>query len=307
VHGAKGLEAPVVILADTAGLRSARRLVRFKARMARLDTGEFLRLDGPTFRNAAAIAASLDDARHEAAEDVRLLYVALTRACDRLFVFGGGTRRSAWGDALAGWHEGVTHRPVAGALAERRLDPVSATGAPAASARYNLAAMRSAATTALPFRAPSGAGDEGDAAAAVEGALAPELAREVGRIVHARLAGQQAQGEGVAFDEAAAILRAFASSPLAERLGGLHVLGREVPMLLDEDGARWQGTIDLVYRDRDGTVVVADFKTDASLDAAIERHSDQLRIYARAVRRAMALERVRAELWMLRSGRILEV
>jgi ATP-dependent exoDNAse (exonuclease V) beta subunit len=80
-----------------------------------------------------------------------------------------------------------------------------------------------------------------------------------------------------------------------------------VPLLFGEDGARWQGAIDLLYRDTDGAVVVADFKTDALDDGAIERHGEQLRIYARAVRRALPGERVRAELWMLRSGRVLQV
>ena len=76
-------------------------------------------------------------------------------------------------------------------------------------------------------------------------------------------------------------------------------------MLLDEGHARWLGTIDLLYRDPEGSVVVADFKTDAADDGAIERHGAQLGVYARAVRRAMPGERVRAELWMLRSRRVI--
>jgi ATP-dependent helicase/nuclease subunit A len=80
IHKAKGLEARIVILADTALGRSTRGPRDTTAGMTLLPQGEFVRIDTPKFRNAAAIAASLDDARHEDAEDVRLLYVALTRA-----------------------------------------------------------------------------------------------------------------------------------------------------------------------------------------------------------------------------------
>ena len=307
IHKAKGLEARVVVLADTGGGRAPRRTTRFTARMARTDTGEFVRLDGPSFRNGAAIAASLDDARHEDAEDVRLLYVALTRARDRLFVFGGGNRKTAWSDALAAWQTGVTHRTLADAAAQRPDGAPPVIGAPDAVLRFDAAESAVAALAALPFLAPSGETDGEQPVPAMHGALAPALAREAGRVVHARLAGMKTAAEGVALHEAEAILRVFAASPLAARMATLTVLGREVPMLLAEDDARWQGTIDLLYRDSDGAVVIADFKTDAVEDGALDRHGEQLRVYARAVRRALPAERVRAELWMLRTGRVLEV
>jgi len=306
IHKAKGLEAPVVILADTAAGRSPRRTRGFSARMARWDAGEFVRLDGPSFKNAAAVAASLDDARHDDAEDVRLLYVALTRARDRLFVFGGGTGRSAWTEALAAWNEGVTHRALSDAASKRRVEAAPTVGAPAAVARFHTAVAAAAASADAPVAAPSDAGD-GGAVGAVEGALPPDRARAAGRIVHARLAGLKIPEGGPGGDEAERILRSFADSTLAARLAAVQVLGREVPLLFLDREARWHGAIDLIYRDTDGAVVVADFKTDTTIDGAIERHGEQLRIYLRAVARALPGERVRAELWMLRSGRILAV
>jgi ATP-dependent exoDNAse (exonuclease V) beta subunit len=294
-------------LADTAALRSNRNVRHFTARMARFGPDELVRLDGPTFRNGAAIAASLDDARHEDAEDVRLLYVALTRARDRLIVFGGGTRKTAWSDALAAWNDGVTHRVAAEGTAEKRIDLEPAVGAPEAVVRFEAAAAAVRALADPPFRSPSDLGEGGEPASATGGALTPALAREVGNIVHARLAGMKTAGVGGPLDEADSILRAFAASPLAARMETLEILGREVPMLFGEDGARWQGAIDLLYRDDDGAIVLADYKTDASDDRAMARHGEQLGVYLRAVRRAMPGQRVRAELWMLRSGRVLEV
>jgi ATP-dependent helicase/nuclease subunit A len=295
IHKAKGLEARVVILADAAAGRSNRPPRGAEARMS---------LRSRSFRNGAAIAASLEDASHEEAEDIRLLYVALTRARDRLFVFGGGNRRTDWTDALSGWSAGVTHRVLDHEPSPSRDASPPPVGAPGAVARYEAAVAAVASLAAPPFRSPS---DEADHVEAAAGALPPELAREVGSIVHARLANLPVEANGRARDEADAVLRAFRESPLAAHVSQIDVLGREVPLLLDEEGARWRGSIDLLYRDARGDVVVADYKTDATDAGAIDRHREQLAVYARAVRRALPGERVRAELWMLRTGTILEV
>jgi ATP-dependent helicase/nuclease subunit A len=307
IHKAKGLEARVVILADTAAGRSNRPPRRYAARMARLAAGEFVRLDGPSFKNGAAIVASLDDARHEEAEDVRLLYVALTRARDRLIVFGGGNRRTAWTEALSAWKTGVTHRTIAETVARQRRQEEPPVGAPETVARFDAAVAGVAALAVPPFLSPSDAGEDVETTPAVPGAAEPELARTVGRIVHARLAGLKVADAGDARDEAESVLRSFDASPLAVRLAASQILGREVPLLLAEEGKRWRGAIDLLYRDRDGVIVVVDYKTDASDEGAVARHGEQLGVYVRAVRRAMPGVRVRAELWMLRTGRVLEV
>lgn len=90
VHGAKGLESPVVVLADAAGEKRGRApdhiLVDF-AETGPLPVFHLRKADGWPEPVAAARAAA-DEA--EAAEDLRLLYVALTRAADHLFI--GGAR-----------------------------------------------------------------------------------------------------------------------------------------------------------------------------------------------------------------------
>jgi len=307
IHKAKGLEARVVILADAAAGRSSRGPRRTTAGMVRLAAGEFVRVVGPSFKSGAAIAASLDDARHEEAEDVRLLYVALTRARDRLVVFGGGNRKTAWTEALSSWTAGVTHRTIAETATERTSGAAPPVGAPDAVARFEAAAAAVLTLAAPPFRSPSDLSDGGEPAFAIEGTLDPALARAVGRIVHARLAGLKTPDTGEARDEAERVLATFEASPLAARLATLEILGREVPLLLGEDQVLWRGAIDLLYRDSRGVIVVADYKTDTSDDGAIALHGEQLGVYVRAVRRAMPGERVRAELWMLRSGRVIEL
>jgi len=93
VHGAKGLEAPVVILPDTT--------MKAKAQGPSLmpvatDEGEaWLMCPGSSKEDCAASKAARDAREARVSdESLRLLYVALTRARDRVIVMGRGSRRS---------------------------------------------------------------------------------------------------------------------------------------------------------------------------------------------------------------------
>ncbi|MCG8443840.1 MAG: double-strand break repair helicase AddA, partial [Caulobacterales bacterium] len=96
-HGAKGLEAPVVILPDAADPAEGR-----------ADVGAFLDEEGgliwsPHKKRDPAVAAGLraerETARRE--EERRLLYVAMTRAEDRLIICGAEGRGAGGADT---WH-----------------------------------------------------------------------------------------------------------------------------------------------------------------------------------------------------------
>ncbi|MEW6597776.1 MAG: double-strand break repair helicase AddA [Pseudomonadota bacterium] len=95
VHGAKGLEAPVVILPDTVESKGA----RGSALLAATDGG---RLWSPSkafdCEASAAVRAEIEAKADE--ESLRLLYVALTRARDRLILAG---RRPANTKTVKGW------------------------------------------------------------------------------------------------------------------------------------------------------------------------------------------------------------
>ena len=117
VHGAKGLQAPVVILAD------ATRAPSGGEDHVLVDLGDGL---VPVFHGGASgKVGKIADAAKEAGdrdleEHWRLLYVALTRAEDLLFV--GGALPKQRGDKSAEVPEDSWYRAVEAALAERNAD-----------------------------------------------------------------------------------------------------------------------------------------------------------------------------------------
>ena len=106
VHGAKGLEASVVIMVDTTSSPSDTQRLRL-IQVPRGDGGEVTVWAGRKADDPSAVAAArtamLDDTEHEYR---RLLYVAMTRAADRLIVAGikpgnsKNLRQSCWYDLV---------------------------------------------------------------------------------------------------------------------------------------------------------------------------------------------------------------
>jgi ATP-dependent helicase/nuclease subunit A len=91
VHGAKGLEAPIVILADASQPPAkAKNVVQDK------DSGHWLWCPSEAKPRPMAVAALLEKEKTAGFEENnRLLYVAMTRARDRLILTG-------W-EKAAGW------------------------------------------------------------------------------------------------------------------------------------------------------------------------------------------------------------
>ena len=102
VHGAKGLEAPVVILPDTADYSATERRQFY-------DLGGALGWRGSKDDTPPSLQAAIDAAADlRAQEDARLLYVAMTRAESWLIVAGAGTVKSpeCWYNRIA---DGLGH------------------------------------------------------------------------------------------------------------------------------------------------------------------------------------------------------
>ncbi len=118
------------------------------------------------------------------------------------------------------------------------------------------------------------------------------------------------------------LIEQFFAGGLAERLQSLagQVIGKEVPLLLEPASAPEApvgfiaGAIDLLYRcPEDGSVVVADYKTDqvsgpADLAARAEAYAEQGKIYQQAVQQALGLDAPpRFELWFLQAGQVVSL
>jgi ATP-dependent helicase/nuclease subunit A len=94
VHGAKGLEAPIVVLADTmtppAGPPQRQpRLLPVASASATSHSPHCFVWAGVKATDTAPVSAARERARHEAEDEYRrLLYVAMTRAIDRLVICG---------------------------------------------------------------------------------------------------------------------------------------------------------------------------------------------------------------------------
>jgi ATP-dependent helicase/nuclease subunit A len=119
VHGAKGLEAPIVFLPDTCSTRSGRwpgSLLAVGAAEAAI-MPVFLWPVRGTSTQAAVEAARQAERQADRCELDRLMYVALTRARDRLYVAGFEGTREAPADC---WYH-LIRQGVAESLVEHRL------------------------------------------------------------------------------------------------------------------------------------------------------------------------------------------
>jgi ATP-dependent helicase/nuclease subunit A len=168
VHGAKGLEAPVVILADTTTRPTGPRdppLFRLPRTGAAPGTPDCLVWAGASANDVGPIAQARGLARRAAEDEYRrLLYVAMTRAADRLIVGGaqGLVRRPAgcWYDLVvdALW-ENAAEEPAEygdGNVRRWRLTQAVAMPAPASRPVKPAAALPAWLTRDVPAEAASG-------------------------------------------------------------------------------------------------------------------------------------------------------
>ena len=177
VHGAKGLEAPVVILPDTTsnGRTATSRLFPEPASGAVIWAAGMASLTGGLQEAVAAARAAVR------AERARLLYVAMTRARDRLILAGAWSGRgpedsaSARGYAVDTWYDWLVRGLAALPGGTTRLiDPDGQGGEAVARSWGNPqpAAAATAATLPAPPRPTGAAGRAGAPAAA--GAPVPD-------------------------------------------------------------------------------------------------------------------------------------
>ena len=323
LHKAKGLEAPVVVLASPFGNRVygiTRHLERTREGRAR---GWLVVQQKDHFRSVRTIARPSGWADKQArerafedAEDLRLLYVAVTRAGHELVVSRSSKdpEESPWG-SLDGWLEEngtlLELDPVAPPPRERlaaTTEEITAAVATATAARSAAAAQgfrfvtvtglvkgeESAPAVDVPTLQPSTAGPGGyDWGSAVHGVLEAaarggtgEHLRSVGRSLLLELDRPTRSAEPTELEELMATVQAVMASDLWRRAAGAARRLAEVPFALRLEGSTFlEGVVDLAFPEDDGWVL-ADYKTDRGDDPAFavrrRAYREQLRAYSAA-------------------------
>ncbi|MBI1945897.1 MAG: UvrD-helicase domain-containing protein [Deltaproteobacteria bacterium] len=317
IHQAKGLEFPVVVLADgTAGLKNATDDVLFDVD-AGLAVGARGRPIGACLPEPAKLAPPGDDGlaagqrvarllrERGKAELARLLYVAVTRARDRLYLVGEAGPHASPLKLLEQVRDAEPAR-LAALLPTRAVVPTRPAGAGVATEDEVLALP-------APPPAPHAGAQRVHASTVGRAALEPGAGKrapldrartEAGRLAHgvlALVAGEhpellgaeaptlepmidraaRALGVAVVDAELRARLASTLRGPLARLVADGHVLSFEEPLLLEGGGVVVEGRADLVARKDDRTVAV-DFKLGAGgVNSAATRA--QLLCYAGAL------------------------
>jgi len=109
-------------------------------------------------------------------------------------------------------------------------------------------------------------------------------------------------------DRTAATVRTFWTGPLGCRIAGARHVLREVPMLLDLDGTRIAGKMDLLMETADGSWELVDYKSGSGNDGpdAAAPYRLQLGLYALAAARWLGHPIARGSVHFLDSGRTVE-
>jgi ATP-dependent helicase/nuclease subunit A len=95
IHGSKGLASPIVFLIDTLSSQKKESLINLNDEHDNPDYDLWI-WDTSSSKTAPEIIKELEskDNQKHIAEYYRLLYVAMTRACDQLYIYGCANQQS---------------------------------------------------------------------------------------------------------------------------------------------------------------------------------------------------------------------
>lgn len=312
IHAAKGLEFPVVFVSALHRGPDRRKPVIAVSHVAGLGVKWRHPVTGKGFSDLAHMALMERIDEKEAAEENRLLYVAMTRAQDRLILSHAESKRSSSWRKLA---ESVVPESAApplepsdakfaiAGIAEDVLNP------PVVSGQYDSAVSVTSVAMfqACPRRYYLSRYLELEPVAALEGGATlggSQPAIDLGLDVHSALSG-----EAVDSIEANELASRFRSSDLGRRADAATRIEREFDFLFETDDVIVRGQIDLWFDEGSkagGELVIVDYKTDRD-EAGAEGYALQLRLYALALERYAGRRPDRAVLYYLRSNRVVEI
>ena len=338
VHKAKGLEFPIVVVADAARAPGGgRKDTPFRLHRRLGLTTDVVGADGERCKPAMATLIGRAEKDEERAEQARVLYVALTRARDRLLIGGApaGKIRGSWLHAMndvfemfekgdnktvpgEGWSarvrraQGSAQIPKTPKRATATIahEPLMAQTAPwTPSAAYQSRASISALLDRM------GEGEDGIKYERRSAGTGHAL--YLGSVVHSLFESWDVMMEDSAPVER--VLRAtspplalraslrdhltraedlFRGSALYARMRKAGPIQREAPFWLSVGGAWVSGKLDALLAD--GTII--DYKTGKRRAEQHARYEQQLRLYAAAVSELCAIESPTAILYYVDSA-----
>ena len=340
IHKSKGLEFPVVILVDISkkeintAVKRPSHLYSWGKNLHGFRVGKYADI------NLAWLEE--EQRQHARCEEVRVLYVALTRAREKLLIVGN---EEVDGSSLAGQFVRAGVFPPEGeqpatvgkgkALQVQYLPYI-----PPEEFIYRVTKERPKQTFEQDVlawrRAHQRRQEEYLAYAQEQGPLAPsaleqiqtsdEEALQIGTYIHAALARRRLYTKeevGVTVETVAPqvppaqrhvlekMLRDFYASQTYRQLEQMQLLGAELPFSLYTPQGIVNGIIDLLLRDKDGTVWVIDYKTDhilAGTEAeAAKKYTAQLGVYTQAVERLYPDASVQSAIAFVRTGTLVRL
>jgi len=328
MHKAKGLEFPVVVLADLAGRSS--------------DTGAKLLFDPggewevrfAGMRTAGFDEAGIEHGKREEAEEIRLLYVAATRAKARLVIpwfaeKGGridllarGFKPEAGALVEAPDLESLGAAVVETAITKARTTSVKQVTDRRREWRESRSQLLARAARPLARVRPSKLAVEAESRDDEPGGADREKAMEFGSAVHdaleiidlqATAAHQHGQIEqfiaGTGLTEggqrrAIELVSKALDSELLARARRADQVYRELPFTQVVGEGLMEGKIDLLFCEK-GRWVLVDYKTDARIEVA--KYGRQLQAYEAALRQVAGIELAQKLLFFLVDGTVKEV
>ena len=336
VHASKGLEAPIVFLPDACGGPNSRNEPKLM-RLSSLRPGDppVLAWAKKSLEDADAVAAARSESREaQAGEHRRLLYVAMTRAAQRLIVAGHETSRrrppDCWYDLV---HSGLAHALVEAPAPFRgggtilrfgeglRAESVGETalGRALDSLPGWLIAKAAPETLAPPLN-PSRAGGVGggDRERALEGRLAHALLEMLPSLSPQRRPGAATAylemcGGGLAESAREALASKVLAAIEAPELSPIFGPGSRSEVGLTGLLPR-PGRTDLAYSGRldrlvatDEAVLIVDFKLGEKPDRPAAAHVAQLALYRAALQPLYCPATIRAALVYLDKPTLTEI
>jgi ATP-dependent helicase/nuclease subunit A len=314
IHQAKGLEFPVVVLGDMGGRGSrTSRGVRFDPDLGVVAKVWIDLADKPVDTRVYALAREAARER-ESAEEARLLYVAATRARDRLILSAGATSTEwlkqvrafaalpeaeglvttvplrVWADRFSA---ALGQTPPLAGSGRAVLPP--ATAAPGEASARELAAMLGGEP---PLPAPAAAALEAAAAALERGARGHAAMERLPLDPLPDDVAAWLAAKGALAAEEAGALADYARRMVLGDLASAAEVRREHPFRLRlPAGGVVVGLIDVLWRDAAGGWWVGDYKFAEADPGSAARHEAQLAIYALAASAALGLDEIGGRLW----------